>query len=194
VQKSKLYNEELRPKLLEALIKKYDFDLPEIILEQEIDHLATQKARTLNEDELKKLQSDENALKALREEFRAEAKERVKTTLLIDAIAKAENIAVSDREVAQAIYYQAMQSGQNPKDALEYYRKNNLTAVVKMSLTEDRAVTALLDRKAASLDKQTAKAEKPKKAVKSDETQAIDAKPSGKKTAKAAAKNGELKV
>ncbi|MDR2638456.1 MAG: trigger factor, partial [Helicobacteraceae bacterium] len=120
-QKSRLYNEELRPKLLDALLKKYDFDLPEIILEQEIDHLATQKARTLDEETLKKLQSDEGALKALREEFRAEAKERVKTTLLIDAIAKAENISVSDKEVAQAIYYQAMQSGQNPKEALEYY-------------------------------------------------------------------------
>ncbi|MDR0664765.1 MAG: trigger factor [Helicobacteraceae bacterium] len=149
-QKSKLYNEELRPKLIEALLKKYDFDLPEIILEQEIDHLATQKARTLDEQELKRLQTDETALKNLREEFRDEAKERVKTTLLIDAIAKAENISISDREVTQAIYYQAMQSGQNPKETLDYYRKNNLTAVVRMSLTEDRALTTLLDRAAQS--------------------------------------------
>ncbi|MDR2639123.1 MAG: trigger factor, partial [Helicobacteraceae bacterium] len=192
-QKNRLYNEELRPKLLETLLKKYDFDLPEIILEQEIDHLATQKARTLDEEALKKLQSDEGALKALREEFRAEAKERVKTTLLIDAIAKAENISVSDKEVAQAIYYQAMQSGQNPKEALEYYRKNNLTAVVRMSLTEDRAITALLDRKAAAgqtgkVDK-TDKPDKPKKAAKSTADETSAAKPAAKKTAKA--KSGE---
>ncbi|MDR1911741.1 MAG: trigger factor [Helicobacteraceae bacterium] len=162
-QKSKLYNEELRPKLLETLLKKYEFDLPEIILEQEIDHLATQKARSLDEEALKKLQSDEGALKALREEFRTEAKERVKTTLLIDAIAKAEKIAVSDREVAQAIYYQALQSGQNPQETIDYYRKNNLTAVVKMSLTEDRALTALLDRKALGGEKPSVAEKKPPK-------------------------------
>jgi trigger factor len=172
-QKTKLYVEELRPKLLEALLGKYVFDLPEIILEQEIDHLATQKARTLNDEDLKKLQSDEKALKALREEFRAEASARVKTTLLIDAIAKAENINVTDRDVAQAIYYQAMQTGQDPKGTLDYYRKNNLTAVVRMSLAEDRALTALLDRKAASGEKKSGKSAKtdgaetkPKKSLK----------------------------
>ncbi|MDR1452043.1 MAG: trigger factor [Helicobacteraceae bacterium] len=179
-QKSKLYNEELRPKLLEALLKTYDFDLPEIILEQEIDHLAAQKAGTLDDEGLQKLQNDESALKALREEFRSEAKERVKTTLLIDAIAKAEGIEISDREVAQAIYYQAMQTGQDPKKTLDYYRKNNLTAVVKMTLTEDRALTALLDRKSDN----TAKTEKPKKSAKEGGSETSKTKPSAKKAAK----------
>ncbi|MDR2151349.1 MAG: trigger factor [Helicobacteraceae bacterium] len=189
-RKVKLYNEELRPKLIEALLKKYDFDLPEIILEQEIDHLATQKARTLGEEELRKLQTDEKALKNLREEFRAEAKERVKTTLLIDAIAKAEHIAVSDREVTQAIYYQALQSGQNPQEALEYYRKNNLTAVVRMSLTEDRALTTLLDRKAAAQE-DAPKPAKPKKERQSESGDEGDETPAKKSVKKRSAAKKE---
>ncbi|MDR3347162.1 MAG: trigger factor [Helicobacteraceae bacterium] len=146
-RRAKLYNEELRPKLLNALAEKYSFDLPEIIVEQEIDHLATQKARTMDEESLQNLYKDSEALKAFREEFRQEAVDRVRTTLIVDEIAKAESITVSDHEVTQSIYYEAMQIGQDPKDMLKYYRANNLIPVVRMSLTEDRVLTRLLDKK-----------------------------------------------
>ncbi|MDR3163069.1 MAG: trigger factor [Helicobacteraceae bacterium] len=146
-QKRKLYDEKLRADLLGLLSKSYTFDLPEVIVEQEIDHLATSKARGMSEDELRTLSGDEKRLKEFRESVRKEAEERVKVTLIIDALAKAENISVSDQEVAQAVYYEALKTGQNPKETLEYYKKNSLIAVVRMSLTEDRVLTTLLEKK-----------------------------------------------
>ncbi|MDR0747131.1 MAG: trigger factor [Helicobacteraceae bacterium] len=146
-QKRKLYDEKLRAELLGLLSENYAFDLPESIVEQEIDHLATSKARDISEEELRALSGDEKRLKEFRESVRKEAEERVKVTLIIDALAKAENISVNDQEVAQAIYYEALKTGQNPKEMFEYYKKNSLIAVVRMSLTEDRVLTTLLEKK-----------------------------------------------
>ena len=51
----KIYEEELKPKILEKIVEKYNFDLPKIIVEQEIDNLANQKAQTLSEEEIKEI-------------------------------------------------------------------------------------------------------------------------------------------
>ena len=48
----KLYNEELKPKLLETLVEKIDFDLPEFVVEQEIDMAVNKKASTMSEKRL----------------------------------------------------------------------------------------------------------------------------------------------
>ncbi|MGE4294331.1 MAG: trigger factor [Campylobacterales bacterium] len=188
-KKSELYQNELKPKLLESLTKKYKFDLPETIVDQEIDHLATQKAREMDEEALQKLSGNEDEIKKLRESVRAEAEDRVKTTLIIDALAKAEAVSVSDQEVMQVIYYEGMRSGMNPKELLEYYKQNNLLPVVKMSLTEDRVLNTLLSKKN---DAETA--EKPAKkpaAKKAAAEQEGEEKPAKKPAAKKAAKSAE---
>jgi len=54
-----MYYNELKDKLLENLINKFDFPLPKNIVEQEIDNRVNQKAKELSEDELKAIQGDE---------------------------------------------------------------------------------------------------------------------------------------
>ena len=190
-KKSELYQNELKPKLLETLGKQFKFDLPDTIVEQEIDHLATQKAREMDEEALKKLSGDEAAIKKLRDGVRGEAEDRVRTTLIIDALAKAENVVVGDQEVMQVIYYEGMRNGMDPKELLEYYKSNNLLPVVKMSLTEDRVLNTLLTKKNS-----TESAKKPaakKTAAKTGEEEKAPKKPAAKKPAakKPAAKSEE---
>jgi trigger factor len=179
-KRSEMMQGDLKPKLLEALVKNYQFDLPKNIVEQEIDHLASNKAREMNEEDLKKLSGDEKAIGDLRESVRSEAEQRVKTTLIIDALAKAESIVVNDQEVMQVVYYEAMRSGQDPKQMLDYYKENNLIPVIKMSLTEDRVLTTLLDKK----NPQPKADEKPA---------AKTTKPAAKKPAAAKSAGGEEK-
>ncbi len=160
-EKQKLYQDDLKPKLLENLIKAYKMDLPDLIVEKEIDHLANQKAQTMSQDELKEINGNQEKINELRESVRGEAEDRVKTTLVIDALAKAENVMVSDQEVQQILYYEAIRSGMPPKDLIEQYEKGGLLPVIKMSLVEDKVLTKLLDAK----NKPAADAEeKPKKA------------------------------
>ena len=142
---SKLYNEELKPKITEALVAAMEFDLPENIVEQEIDNLVNQKAQSMTREEIEAIQGDETKLNALRDEVRDDATTSVKATFIIDALATKEKISVSDDEVNQTLYYEAVMAGQNPEELIEYYKKNNLLPAVKMSMLEDKLYSRLLD-------------------------------------------------
>jgi trigger factor len=142
---SKLYNEDLKPKLTAALLKKYKFDIPTFIIEQEMDNKLNQKASTMSEDEINAIKDDAEKVKAMREEFRDEASESVKATFVIDALAQAENVVVTEDEVSQTIFYEAMQSGQDPQATLDHYKKSGYLPAVQMAMVEDRVLSKLLD-------------------------------------------------
>lgn len=140
----KIYEDELKPKILENLIAKYDFDLPRNIVEQEIDNLTNQKAQTLSKEELEEVKSSKEKLDELRESVRDDAQNSVKATFIVDELAKAENIEVSDGEINQVLYYEALMSGQDPQKLMEYYTANNLIPVVRMGMMEDKLFAKLL--------------------------------------------------
>jgi trigger factor len=141
---SKLYNEDLKPKLVEALVAKFDFALPNNIVEQEIDAKINAKAREMSEEELNSYKDNPEKIEALREEVRADAVASVKATFIVDALAKKEEVSVDDQEVSQAIYYEAMMSGQNPQEVIKYYQENNLLPAVKMGMIEDKLFGKML--------------------------------------------------
>jgi trigger factor len=141
---SKIYNEDLKPKLVEALVEKFDFALPNNIVEQEIDAKINAKAREMSEDELNSFKDNPEKVEALREEVRADAVASVKATFIVDALAKKEEVSVDDQEVSQAIYYEAMMSGQDPQEVIKYYQENNLLPAVKMGMIEDKLFGKML--------------------------------------------------
>ena len=141
---SKLYNEELKPKLVEALVETFDFALPNNIVEQEIDAKINAKAREMSEEELNEYKENPEKVEALREEVREEAEKSVKATFIVDALAKAKEVTVDDQEVSQAIYYEALMSGQDPQAVIKYYQENNLLPAVKMGMIEDKLFGKLL--------------------------------------------------
>ena len=141
---SKIYNEELKPKLVAALVEKFVFDLPNNIVEQEVDAKVNEKARTMSEEELNSYKENTEKIEELRKELRQDAIESVRATFIVDAIARKEGIAVSDEEVTQAIYYEAMMSGQNPQEVIKHYQENNLLPAVKMGMNEDKLFSKLL--------------------------------------------------
>jgi len=141
---SKLYNEELKPKLIEALVEKYDFALPQNIVEQEIDAQINAKAREMSEDELAEYKDNEEKINELREEVKESATNSVKATFLVDYLAKKEGIDVNDQEVSQTIYYEAMMSGQDPQQVIQYYQENNLLPAVKMGMIEDKLFAKII--------------------------------------------------
>ncbi len=143
--KQKLYNETLKPELLETIVTTYDMDLPEFVVEQEIDMALNNKAAQLSEDELQELKEDSKKIQSLRDELRADAQRSVKATFIIDALAKAESVTVGEQEVMQTIYYEAMQNGQDPKVTYEQYQKSGYLPAIQMSMVEDRVLTKLLD-------------------------------------------------
>ena len=148
-QKTELYNKELKEKLVEALLKNISFDLPELIVEQEMDILFRNALSKLAPEEFEKIKNNQEEAKKVRETHRDEACKSVQITFIMDALAKKYNIVIQDNEVLQTIYYEAMMMGQNPKEVLEYYQQNNLVPAIKMTMIEDRVLHYLLDEKFA---------------------------------------------
>ncbi|SHO81385.1 Cell division trigger factor [hydrothermal vent metagenome] len=143
---SKLYNDELKPKILEALVAKFDFDLPNNIVEQELDAKVNQEAQSFDEERIKELQNDSDKLNEFRDSLRDDAIDSVKATFIVDALAKEEKIVVSDEEVSQTLYYEAMMSGQNPQEFIKHYQDNNLIPAVKMGMIEDKLFATILGK------------------------------------------------
>ncbi|HHH51736.1 MAG TPA: trigger factor, partial [Campylobacterales bacterium] len=141
---AKIYNDELKPKLMEALVAEYSFDLPENIVEQEIDAQINQKAQQMSEEELATYKGNDEKIEELRESVREDAINSVKATFLVDAIARKEEITVNDHEVTQTIYYEAMMNNQDPQQVVEYYQENNLLPAVKMGMIEDKLFSKIM--------------------------------------------------
>jgi len=142
---AKLYNDDLKPKLLETMVSKFDFDLPQFVVDQEIDVSLNKKASTMTEDEIKELREDSKKLEDLRETFRQDAMKSVRATFIIDSLAQAENVKVEENEVMQTIYYEAMQMGQDPKEAYDKYKDAGYLPAIQMSMVEDKVLTQILN-------------------------------------------------
>ncbi|MFA6685160.1 MAG: trigger factor, partial [Arcobacteraceae bacterium] len=138
---SKVYNDELKPAYLEALVKAISFDLPSSVVEQEVNVALNNEIRAMSEEALNKLREDAKEIEALRAKVTPDAQNSVKATFIIDALAKAENVDVSDQEVTQTLYYEAMMMGQNPQEVVKFYSEKGYLPAIKMTMIEDKVIT-----------------------------------------------------
>ena len=135
---SQIYMTELKPKIVTALLQKFDFTLPNNIVEQEIDAMVRAKTSRFSEEEHKQYMEDKDKFQELRESVRDEARQSIKLALIVEALAKREGIDVHEQEVIAALGYQATMTGQDPQALVKYYQDNNLMTSAKMGLTEDK--------------------------------------------------------
>jgi trigger factor len=145
---SKYYAEELKPVYLDTLVEKIDFAVPSSILDQEIQQVINGEVRNMSEDEIKALQEDASKIEEMKKEATPVATQSVKATFIIDALAKAEGIDVTDQEVTQTIYYEAMMSGQDGQAMIKQYEEAGYLPAIKMSMMEQKVINKLLDEKA----------------------------------------------
>lgn len=134
----KLINEDLKEKFGEALLKKFDFDLPRGVVEQEIDVQFRNAWSGLSQKELDEIRGDSDKYQKKRESFRSEAQKSVKFTFVVDELARLRGVSVSDNEVVQAVYFEAYRYNQDPKALLESYQQQGILPAIKMSLIESK--------------------------------------------------------
>ncbi|ACZ13169.1 trigger factor [Sulfurospirillum deleyianum] len=143
---AKLFNEELKPQFVENVLAKVALDLPENIVDQEIDLQMRSVFGKMDEATIKEYSENPEKIKEKREEFRNDAEKSVKLTFIVDELARQENIMVNDQEVLQMIYFEAMQQGANPKEYLEFYQKQGVLPAIKMSMIEERLFNQLFTK------------------------------------------------
>jgi trigger factor len=93
-----------KDQVIERLLQMHHFDIPEVLIERELQTLVRQKLmkehrhahRTDDLEEPIRLQEE---AKRLQQEQQPEAKRRVKLSLILDAISQKEGLQISDEEV-----------------------------------------------------------------------------------------------
>lgn len=175
-----LLNGEIKDKFAQALTKKFNFDLPENIVDQEMNVRFRNDWYSFSDDERKKYQEDKKALEAKLESYKEEASNSVKLTFIIDELAKVNKIEVSDQELIQTIYMEAYRSGRNPKEHMEYYKKGGMLPAVKMAIVEEKLFLHLFP---LPEDEQIEKAKKASSLKKEAEPKIAEKKPAAKKAA-----------
>lgn len=151
---NKILNEELKPKFVDAIVEKLNFDLPKNIVEQEIDLQFRNSWNSFTKEDMERFRQDKEALTNRREEFRSEAQKSVKLTFIVDELAKEKKIEVSDQEVLQGIYMEAYQYGIDPKKHLETYKNQGILPAVKMAMIEDKLFTDLFKKEKDKKDEE----------------------------------------
>jgi trigger factor len=147
-EKKSEYYSTLKKDFFDKLVSKFgDFALPENILEKETISMAQEKVNKMSEKEVEELKNNNTKIDEIKTSCQPEAKDRVKLTFIVDAIAKKEDVSVSDQQIMQEIYMEAIQTGQDPKATYELYQKNNLIPALKMAIIEEKVTEKLFDQK-----------------------------------------------
>jgi len=143
-------------KILEALVKQHDFPVPEALVEAQMDSRLERTVRSLAAQGV-----DPRAVNvdwaALRRQQRDRAIADVKAELLLDRIATAEKIEVSEEDIAQEIETLAQRSGESQTALRARLTKQGALDRMKSKLRSDKTIEWLY--RTTRIDK-TAKGEK----------------------------------
>jgi trigger factor len=93
-----------KDQVIERLLQMHHFDIPEVLIERELQTLVRQKLmkehrHAHREDDLEEPIRLQEEAKRLQQELHPEAKRRVKLSLILDAISQKEGIQISEEEV-----------------------------------------------------------------------------------------------
>ena len=142
-EKQRAGEREGKEKLMDELVKRHDFEVPEALVERQIDlrlerglrALAAQGMRT---EDMRKM--DFNRLRAGQREA---AVREVKASLLLDRIADAENIQVSDEEIDHEVTSLATQTQQTPEAVKARLTREGALERIRNRLRNDKALDFL---------------------------------------------------
>jgi trigger factor len=137
---------ELSGQLIEKLLTQTDFPLPGVLVDRESEHLFNEAQGYVKQagvEWAKYLEDQGKTEDQLRVDYRKEAETRVKTSLLIEAVAKAEKIAATDGDV-EAEIAQLSRQYQQPRAAILEMLRPNLNALID-GIVRTKTMEFLLD-------------------------------------------------
>jgi trigger factor len=123
---------EMSTQLLDKLVAANDFPLPQALVDREVDGLLDESRQYISRMGItwdQYLASAEKGEASIREDFKEEAERRVKTTLLIEEIAKREKIEATPVDLEAELGALARQYGQ-PREKIVELLGNNIGALV----------------------------------------------------------------
>ncbi|GAA1846966.1 trigger factor [Pseudonocardia ailaonensis] len=132
-----------RDKILEQIVDATEVPLPESIVEAEVEsrHHDAVHAFDHSDDEFNKfLESQGKTREEFDTETKEEAEKSVKTRLVLDALADAEEIQVGDQELTERIMYQAQQYGMAPEQFVQQIQQAGQLGAIYQDVRRSKAL------------------------------------------------------
>ena len=136
---------ELRADLLKQLAARVQFDVPQALLDREIDRRVEEFVRRLMDQQIDPMKTNIN-WEDFRERQREAASEAVRGALVLDEVARRESLSVSDEEVTAEIARYAERTGRTPAAVRARLDKEGGIGRLYAGLRRERAIDFLLAR------------------------------------------------
>jgi trigger factor len=138
---------QLSTELLDKLVAANDFPLPQVLVDRETDGLLDESRQYISRMGItweQYLEQSEKTEDAIRADFKDEAERRVKTTLLIEEIAKREKIEATPIDLEAELGALARQYGQ-PREKIIEMLGNNVGMLID-GIVRTKTIDRLIER------------------------------------------------
>jgi len=136
---------ELRADLMKQLATRVSFEVPQALLEREIDRRVEEFVRRLIDQQIDPMKTNIN-WEEFRERQREAATEAVRGALVLDEVARRENVAVSREDIEAEIAKYAERTGRTPAAVRAKLEKEGGIGRLYSGLRRERAIDFLLSR------------------------------------------------
>ena len=125
LQEERKTDRELKSRLLKKITAMVDFELPQVMVENETERsIATIKQNLVRTGT--KFESSGISEEKITQDLRTSAEESVKEKLVLGKIADMEDIRVEESDIRDGFHDLAARTGNDPAMLQQYYEKNNL--------------------------------------------------------------------
>ncbi|MBK0868188.1 MAG: trigger factor [Saccharopolyspora sp.] len=150
-----------RDKVLDALLETVEVPLPENLVNSEVEAREHDAVHPFDHDEEKFgewLAQQGQTREQFDAETRQEAEKAVRTQLVLDTIADAEDVSVSDNELTERIIYQAQRFGVSPDQYVQQAQQSGQLGAIYADVRRSKALFSVVrqatvrDESGGSLD------------------------------------------
>ena len=137
---------EAKEQLIEKLLEKQEFSVPRALVERQIDLRLERGLRALAAQGMRTEDMRRMDFRRLRAGQREAAVKEVKSSLLLEKIAQAENIQVSDEEFDQEIVSLAQQMQQTPEQVRQRLSEEGALERIRGRMRSEKALNFLYNK------------------------------------------------
>jgi trigger factor len=137
---------ETKDRLMAAFIEKYPFPVPESLVQDQIDARLERGLRALAAQGMEPEQMRKLDFSRLRGAQRDSAVAEVKSFLILDKVADAENITVTDEDVERELYIASLQTRESIDQLRQRLTQDGGLARIREQMRREKAADVLYER------------------------------------------------
>lgn len=138
--------EELSDQVYDFLLDHYDFEVPESLIEDEVDSIVDdyrEQVEAQDRDFDDFLEQQEQSLEELREDARPDAEDRIKLTLIFQELAEEEDVEVTDEDYEEHLEELSEQTGMDISDLKDLPDEQQQS--LRYQLRDDKVLDLLIE-------------------------------------------------